>query len=343
MKNNSPEQILSALKQSKRTVCFLDSRLDFDTVCAAITLKKLLKKELNKNLDIFYEDDIPDSFSGIIRDYFDTTMINVSVNPKTFDFSRYDTLVFLDTGNEKHIVSTEDFAAPKHICKINIDHHNKNSFFGTINYVKCLGATCTVLFSLTKKWKFKINRKLANILLLGITTDNGFFQYNTTTSTDFRTAAELVDLGADYYNIVWKLSFNTTIDDIRLRKVLYANFKADFKNKFAYSTISFEDIKRNKIVIRNTTTRHSDYLKKLNGVNFVFVIEELPPEAAISPKAKKQKSFRISFRSHHNKYDVSKLAKMFGGGGHKMAAGAVIKAKSVEEVKKILFDKIKSQ
>ena len=54
-------------------------------------------------------------------------------------------------------------------------------------------------------------------------------------------------------------------------------------------------------------------------------------EIAVSIREAKEKN-KISFRSN-GKYDVSKLAEKFGGGGHIMAAGAAFRTKTIEQVK----------
>ena len=44
-----------------------------------------------------------------------------------------------------------------------------------------------------------------------------------------------------------------------------------------------------------------------------------------------ENNIRINFRSR-GKYIINDIAKKFGGGGHKLAAGATIKDKTLEEI-----------
>jgi len=105
--------------------------------------------------------------------------INENVDPSTYDFSKHDVLIFLDTGNLNHISPIGDFVKPSGITLVDIDHHAGNTGYGDFNCVKAYGSACTVLFELIKAWQFTIDIETLNAILIGIMLDTGFYQYCT--------------------------------------------------------------------------------------------------------------------------------------------------------------------
>lgn len=145
-------------------------------------------------------------------------------------------------------------------------------------------------------------------------------------------ASDLIKLGAKSYELTWKLTFNEKLQDMKLKGLVYSNLVVDTAAKVGYSTLSLAELDARGIKLEQTTYGPSDMLKRLEGVDFIFVIRESETE---------QENFNVSFRSHTANYDVLSIAKHFGGGGHVMAAGAAIKAKSVKEAVDIVLSYIK--
>ena len=79
-----------------------------------------------------------------------------------------------------------------------IDHHGTNT-----DYAKYLllnadaAANCEIILKVIKALGVDIDKKMADCLYTGITTDTGCFKYSSATSNTYRSAAELIDLGAD--------------------------------------------------------------------------------------------------------------------------------------------------
>ena len=58
---------------------------------------------------------------------------------------------------------------------------------------------------------------------------------------------------------------------------------------------------------------------------------------------KKDKDFKISLRSKCPDCSVGKIARKFNGGGHELAAGAIIKASNIQEAENILLESVKQE
>ena len=73
----------------------------------------------------------------------------------------------------------------------------------------------------------------------------------------------------------------------------------------------------------------TEKLRAIKTTEIAFVVKELNASAS-----------KISMRSRSK--DIAKICSAFGGGGHKLAAGAVVKA-NPQECAKLVIDEIKKQ
>lgn len=326
-KNNSAQKIIQAIKKSTKPIICMDSRADFDALCSSIILHNYTTKTLGKNLRVTFDGTLPDSIKDITKQYADFGFVEENVCPtKDINFADYDLQIFLDSGTIEHICKDRLFAPQANIVKVNIDHHLGNPFYGDLNYVKHYASCCSVIFNLFKDAKLKIDKSLTNIFYLGLLLDSGFFQYNTVTSYDFLVASELVKDGAKSFEIAWKLTFNEKLIDKKLEVLVYKNLTFLPQKNIAYPTITTKELNASGIDYDQTSYPASDMIKKLEGVDFVFVIREISV-----------KKFNVSLRSHQRDFDVLKIAQRFGGGGHIMAAGATLTANNLQEaVQKVL-------
>src|SRR5262249_25200532 len=84
-----------------------------------------------------------------------------------------------------------------------VDHHVTNDGVGTLNLIRPAAAsTCELLYALFREMGLSITPALATCLLLGLTTDTQSFQTSATGPESLRTAAELLERGADQARVV---------------------------------------------------------------------------------------------------------------------------------------------
>jgi len=331
MINNTPQEIYDYLKTVRNPVQFIDSRVDADALCSAFSLYHILKKHFGIELTICYEKNISKRYYEQLENFIEIPKIIENTNPNSYDFSKHDCLICTDSGSIYHLSSTSDFEKPQNIKVINIDHHEGNKGYGDYNYVKELGSACSVVYELLKKWEIKPNVQVANALLIGITLDTGFYNYNSTTALDFYYSGELIDLGAKHYDITWQLTFNENEADQKVRKIVFSNLVIDKKNKIAYTTITLDELRRNDLNLADSFLSPSDLIKKIQGIEFAFSVKEMENEINL---------FNISLRSHTEKYNSLELARKLdpNSGGHIMAAGAIIKADNIDSAVRLVID-----
>jgi phosphoesterase RecJ-like protein len=194
---------------------------------------------------------------------------------------------------------------------INIDHHPDNTNFGHINLVdagKSSVAELTYDFFIYSSWP--INKEAATCLLTGIITDTGSFMHSNTKESTLKVAADLVSKGAQVSKIARQTSKNKNPTVLKAWGKAMENSFYDSQNKIIYSVMTEKDLKE---IGQLPPAAFEGFAETLNTV----------PEAKFAMFLRQEGNIiKGSLRSDKFKNaDVSKIAKLFGGGGHKLAAG----------------------
>jgi len=196
---------------------------------------------------------------------------------------------------------------------VNVDHHHDNSRFGAVNLVvEEASSTAEVLADVFAALPLAPTPAIAEALYVGLVTDTGRFQYSNTSPKALRLAAALVEAGANASRVFVEVYESTPFPKLKLlaraleratplvdgRVVVSELVRDDFDDAGAAEPYSEGII---------------DHLRAVDGAELVALVRELPNGAATARKG--------SLRSRPDGVDVSAIARTFGGGGHKRAAG----------------------
>lgn len=218
----------------------------------------------------------------------------------------YDLVIALDCADRKRIGSPID---PLDI-QINIDHHITNELFAEINLVLPeQPATTAILAKYLPKWGLSINRNAANALLMGMVTDTIGFSTSNVNSNFLHLAADLMEKGADLAHVYHHALTAQSLP----ASVIWGNALARIQseNNLAWTTITLED----RIDAGYKGKDDADL------TNHLSLLEDI--DIAVLFNEQKDGKVKVSWRSNA-KFDVSKIALQFGGGGHPPASGAEI-------------------
>lgn len=193
---------------------------------------------------------------------------------------------------------------------INIDHHITNQNFARVNLVDTRAvATAEILSELIPLAGLKISHLVASALLTGIITDTIGFQTNNMTPKALRTAAGLMEAGANISELYHQSLTNRSYEAIRFWGMGLSKLERD--EEIIWTTLTMQDRKSASYPGRDD----ADLINVLSSVDsaavYLIFVEQ--------PKGK----VKVSWRSQSG-YDVTSLAASFGGGGHPSAAGAEI-------------------
>jgi len=220
-------------------------------------------------------------------------------------------LVAVDCAQQSRVVATELF--DRATLTVNVDHHHDNTRFGDVDLVVDeASSTAEVLADLFDDLGIALTPEIAEALYTAIVTDTGRFQYSNTTPKALRLAARLVEAGADVTKVFVEVYESTPFPKLKLlaRALEHASELADGR-------IVISELRREDFDAAGAEEPYSegiiDHLRAVDGAELVALVRELPPGASARRKG--------SLRSHPDGVDVSAIARSFGGGGHKRAAG----------------------
>jgi len=206
---------------------------------------------------------------------------------------------------------------------INIDHHHDNSRFGDINLIVAdASSTGEVLRDVFRSLDVALTPEIAEPLYIALVTDTGRFQYTNTTPKALRLAAELVEAGA-YVHAV----FQQVYESVEFAKLKLLARALERARVLEGGRIVVSNLVRNDFAEVGAAGSYSegiiDYLRAVEGAELAVLIRE--------PPADEEPSKRVSLRASVDELDVSAIARLFGGGGHRQAAGFSSYA-SVDEI-----------
>ncbi len=304
------DKIISKIKNYQKFLLMIHEDPDGDTLAATVAVFLVLKN-FKKNVNMVCKDDIPRPFlflpaSGEIK--------------KDILFGDYEVIIIIDCGDLKRTGFPERLKKFAKISKnlINIDHHPKNDLWkiANLNLVEQNASSASeIVWDLFRKMKVQINKDIATALLTGIYTDTGGFKHSNTTPQTLEIASDLLNSGARLKIITRNVSLNKSIASMRLWGVALSRIHKNTKLQIVSSVITRADL-------QDCGATYADLAGVVNLMNTI-------PEARAAilfyeiPEGK----IRASLRTEKEDVDVSKIAKLFGGGGHKKAAGFTIDAK----------------
>lgn len=196
---------------------------------------------------------------------------------------------------------------------VNIDHHHDNSRFGSVNLIVAdASSTGEVLRDVFRELGVTITPEIAEPLYIALVTDTGRFQYANTTPKSLRLAAELVDAGADVHAV-----FQQVYESVEFAKLKLLARALERAQVLEGGRIVISHLVRTDFAEVGAVEPYSegiiDYLRAVEGSELAVLIREPPRDDGPTR--------RISLRASVDELDVSAIARVFGGGGHRQAAG----------------------
>src|SRR6516162_3286897 len=220
-------------------------------------------------------------------------------------------LVAVDCASEHRIGDPEAIARTP--LTLDIDHHHDNTRFGDVNLVvPDASSTGEVLRDVFAELDVALTPELAEPLYIALVTDTGRFQYSNTTPKSLRLAAELVEAGADIHAVFQEVY--ESVEFAKLKLLARALGRAEVLEG---GRIVVSHLLRGDFAEVGASEPYSegiiDYLRAVEGAELAVLIREHLNRGAQAHKG--------SLRSSIDELDVSAIARRFGGGGHRQAAG----------------------
>ncbi len=287
-------KLVKAIKNSRRIVIATHRDPDGDGIAAALAVAYLVKHYRRKRPSLFCHSRIPAKYHFLLGEW-----------KFTHRLTDFDLLIAVDSARMSRIFPRvpEDILDGKAI--INIDHHRSNNSFGTLRIIdEHASSACEIIYFIFKRLKITISRRLADIFYCGIYNETGGFVYPNTTKESLQIASELVGLGVKPDRLVKQMNAKTLSGTTLLTKVLST---IEVKEGVASMHLCQDMLERSSAEMSDSENFIS-FLQAIKGVRVSMFLREEKDGA------------RISLRSD-GIIDVDRLARQYGGGGHRLAAG----------------------
>ncbi len=206
---------------------------------------------------------------------------------------------------------------------INVDHHSTNTGFGDLHLVDpdaC--ATAEIIYRLISRMGIPINAEIATAIYTGIFTDTGSFRFANTNRAAFAICDQMVGFGADPYRVAKHVYGSYSLGRIKLLNRALDSIEISDNGRLSLMTLTRE-------MFDQTGARPEDvdgminYARRIEDIRVAVLIQEYPNGDVGNPKQRDNSRFHVSLRSD-GIVDVSRIAALFGGGGHKSAAGFTV-------------------
>lgn len=306
------KKIFDSISRANNILLISHQRPDGDTLGSALALAELFLN-LDKKYTLFCLNKPSPYF------YFLPKIENIFYSLENLFFDQFDLIITLDCGDLRQTgIEDELLKAMDKISLINIDHHKTNENFGHLNLVvEEASSTSEIVYRLLNHFNFTIDKDIATCLLTGILTDTGNFTNAATNVASLKIASDLLMRGATFSQITLNISKNKPLATLKLWGRILSRLE---KNELGVvsTIITLNDFEEG-VLEREAIEGIANFLNNLSEANIILVLRE-----------EENGSIKGSLRSNNNAIDVSEIAKLLGGGGHRKAAGFTIKGRLVE-------------
>ncbi len=225
-----------------------------------------------------------------------------------------DAIVVLDTGTWNQLGDFGTFMKSLPAAKAVIDHHVSHDDLGAVRFVDTSAeATGRLVAEAMEALGASLTPTSANMLFAAVATDTGWFRHANLTPATFALAEKLMKAGARPTWLYEQIHEQNTLPRLRLWGRALEDLQTAEGGRVAFIEVHLDDYRATD-AIPSDTEDLINYTRSLAGVEVGLLFAE-----------QQAGGVKVSFRSR-GAVDVARLAESFGGGGHRLASGAILNA-----------------
>jgi len=312
----SPEiaRIVDAIRSRRRFVLSSHARPDGDSIGSQLAMAYALKA-MGKDAALVNADPAPPpllQFPGAS---------DITIAPEvTRDF---DAAIIMECGD----LSRTGVKGLERFFVINIDHHPGNTAYGQINWFDASAAACgEMVFELVRALAVPFTVEIATHIYLAILTDTGSFHYSSISPRTFEISRQCLEAGVDPVRVARNVYDSNNMGRLKLFGAVLSAMQIDQTGRIAIVYLDHEMAR----------AAGGTYEDTEGLINLPLTVKEI--QAVVFFKQDEGEQYRVSMRSK-GEIDIGAVAKQFGGGGHKNAAGCTITG-PIDGLQKTFVEKI---
>jgi len=312
-----PETILDTIRQAEKMVLLTHVHPDGDALGSTLALRDILEGIGKKTL-VFLEE--PVSFLYTFMPGSDRVCTDIGKVKEFTGGAGSVLLISLDAGDKNRLGKYgEELLALAPLLVI--DHHVSFDEFGDYRLISVgISSTGEMVYELALALRASVSLPAAKNLFTAICSDTGFFRYESTKPRTMRIAADLLELGVHPEEIGSALYDNASLPRLQLLKEVLDTLQLHADGRVAVVHLEDDMLDRARAEM-DDSEGFVEYPRSLRKV-----------EVAIFLKEHKDGLISVSLRSKGD-FDVSEVARIFGGGGHRKAAGCRFQGEKLASVR----------
>lgn len=300
------QRFKDVVSQAQNIVLTSHIRPDCDALGSELGMAGLLR-QLGKNVRIVNGQSTPPNLQFLDPD---RKLLAIDVDVTREELADCDLVIILDTSAWIQLGAVGDWIKESGVKRIVVDHHQgEDDLNAELFKDRSAEATGAILTRAAVELGCELTPEVVNPLYAAIATDTGWFRFPSAKAECYRTAAALIDAGADPSWVYSQIHEQETVGRIRLRGVVLARVQTELTGRLVHTWIKNEDFAQTGALPSDTEDLINLTLA-IRGTEFAVIFVE-----------QKSGGVKVSFRSRCA-LNCNEIAGQFGGGGHKAAAGA---------------------
>jgi len=304
------QPVIQAIKKAKQIILVTHCNPDGDGIGSQLALFDALQSS-GIRVQMHNRDGVP-------RIYQFLTYADQVVKGDWQGELQADVIISLDCGARSRLGMPDAFFESATL--INLDHHTSNQAFGDINLVDArYCATGAMIYDLLLAMQLPISEASASAMYTAILTDTSSFRLASATADVYRLAALLIDAGAEPWPISVGVYESRPLGGLKMMTACLETLEVHDQGRSAWIYVTHDIYQQSGADVEDTEGL-IDYARSIDGVEvavFVRVDESLTD------------CWKVSFRGK-TYVDVGSLAATLGGGGHRHAAGCLMRGTLAE-------------
>jgi len=306
--------IADAIRSRRRFVLSSHARPDGDSIGSQLAMAYALKA-LGKDVTVINADAAPPplmAFPGVSE---------IRIAPRAD--GDFEAAIIMECGD----LARTGVQGLDRFFVINIDHHPGNTGYGGINWFDPSAAACgEMIFDLVPALGVPLSVEIATHIYLAILTDTGSFHYSSLTPRTFDICRATLEAGVDPVLVARNVYDSNNMGRLKLFGAVLSAMQIDQTGRIAIVYLDHE-------MAREAGGTYED----TEGlINLPLTVKEI--QAVVFFKQDQGDQYRVSMRSK-SEIDIGAVAKQFGGGGHKNAAGCTVSG-PIDELRKLFLEKL---
>jgi phosphoesterase RecJ-like protein len=308
------QQIVDAIRARRRFVVSSHSRPDGDSIGSSLSMALALRA-LGKEARVVHKDRAPGPLLGF------PGVSDIEIADRAND--DFEAGIIMECGE----LARTGVAGLEGRFLINIDHHPGNSGFGQINWFDSSAAACgEMVFDLIRALDVPLSVEIATHIYLAILTDTGSFHFSSISPRTFDICRLTLEAGVDPVLVARTVYDSNNMGRLKLFGSVLNAMRTDNSGRIAILYLDHA-------MAREAGGTYDD----TEGlINEPLTVKEI--QAVVFFKQIEGDEYRVSMRSK-GEVDIGAIAREFGGGGHKNAAGCTVSG-TIDVLRQTLVKKI---